>query len=188
MNAWIKSPITAAVAIAMTIVLWPSASQAADMALSDVHEAIAVVQPTKGHTAKGVVHFSEMDGKLRITIDLEGLEPNTSHGFHIHQYGDSSAEDGTSTGGHFAPDGHRHGAPDAVEHHAGDLGNVRSDANGNVHQEMTVDFITIAGPKNPILGRAVILHEGEDDLTSQPTGAAGARIGYGVIGIAKPKD
>ena len=42
----------------------------------------------------------------------------------------------------------------------------------------------IDGP-NSILGRGVIIHAGADDLTSQPTGAAGARLGIGVIGVAK---
>jgi Cu/Zn superoxide dismutase len=39
--------------------------------------------------------------------------------------------------------------------------------------------------KPPILGRSVIIHAQADDLTTQPTGNAGARIGCGIIGIAK---
>jgi Cu-Zn family superoxide dismutase len=41
------------------------------------------------------------------------------------------------------------------------------------------------GP-NTIIGRGVIVHAGADDLTSQPSGAAGPRVACGVIGVAKP--
>jgi Cu-Zn family superoxide dismutase len=125
------------------------------------------------------------DGGVRITADLKGLPPNSTHGFHIHEYGDCSAPDASSAGGHYNPDHHKHAGPNAPQHHAGDLGNIKTDAKGNAHLEITVHDITIDGEKNPVLGRAVIVHEKADDLKSQPTGDAGARIGCGVIGLAK---
>lgn len=33
---------------------------------------------------------------------------------------------------------------------------------------------------------SVVVHAGADDLKTQPTGYAGARVGCGVIGIADP--
>jgi Cu-Zn family superoxide dismutase len=36
-----------------------------------------------------------------------------------------------------------------------------------------------------IIGRSVIVHEQADDLKSQPTGNAGARLACGAIGVAK---
>jgi Cu-Zn family superoxide dismutase len=77
-----------------------------------------------------------------------------------------------------------HGAPDAGERHVGDLGNIVADENGNAHLELTDDRISFSG-ENSIIGLAIIVHAGEDDLTSQPTGNAGARVACGVIGIAK---
>jgi Cu-Zn family superoxide dismutase len=44
--------------------------------------------------------------------------------------------------------------------------------------------ITLDG-ENSIIGRAVIVHEKEDDLKTQPTGNAGGRVACGVIGKAK---
>lgn len=149
--------------------------------------AVAVLHPTTGNSAAGIVYFNQTeDGRIRIVADITGLAPNSSHGFHIHEYGDVSAPDGTSAGGHYSPKGHLHGAPGDAEHHAGDLGNLESNPNGNARKEMTVDFLSINGMENPILGRGVIVHAGKDDLTSQPTGSAGARIAGGVIGVANP--
>jgi len=77
-----------------------------------------------------------------------------------------------------------HGAPDAVSHHAGDFGNVTADANGEVHTRFTTHSISLTpnASINPV-GRAIVLHAAADDLISQPSGNAGARIACGVIEI-----
>ena len=54
----------------------------------------------------------------------------------------------------------------------------------SISLDATSDNITVAGEKNPILGRAMIVHAKEDD-GGQPTGNAGGRIAQGVIGVAK---
>ena len=142
--------------------------------------AVAVVHPTEGHRARGTVSFREEADGVRITVNLTGLEPG-EHGFHVHQRGDCSAADGTSAGGHYNPDGNPHGRPDSPLRHAGDLGNVTADAQGVVTAEFLDSVITLNGA-NSIIGRGVIVHEGPDDFTTQPTGAAGARQSCGVIG------
>ncbi len=72
-----------------------------------------------------------------------------------------------------------------AEHHAGDLGNLVADGNGKAHLEMTLDDVTINGPKNPIVTRTVIVHAAADDLKSQPAGNSGPRIGGGVIKLVE---
>ena len=66
-------------------------------------KAVCVVHPTKGHNAHGVVTFIKVDGGVKVVADIKGLKPG-SHGFHIHEYGDCSAPNGTSAGGHFNPE------------------------------------------------------------------------------------
>jgi Cu-Zn family superoxide dismutase len=146
-------------------------------------QAVAVLHPTAGQNCHGVVRFTQEGDSVKVVADLEGLSPNQKHAFHIHQYGDCTSADGMSAGGHYNPEGHQHGLPQAGNRHAGDLGNVESDKDGKAHYEITVTNISISGTKNPILGRAVIVHAKVDD-GGQPVGNAGGRIACGVIGVA----
>lgn len=146
--------------------------------------AVAVVWPTKGHTAEGVVRFTQTAHGVNVVADIKGLRANGKHGFHIHEFGDVSAIDGMATGSHYNPGGHAHALTDKAHRHAGDMGNLDADQNGVAHLEILLHGVTINGLMNPILGRAVIVHVKEDD-GSQPVGNAGARIGQGTIGVMK---
>ncbi len=148
-----------------------------------VNKAVCVLHPTEGNDVHGLVTFTRSGSDIKIVADIEGLAPG-KHGFHIHQWGDCSAPDGTSAGGHFNPENTEHGGPSDAERHVGDLGNITAGDDGTAHLEMTDSMIAFSG-KHSIIGRGIIVHAGEDDLTSQPTGAAGARVACGVIGIAE---
>ncbi len=146
-------------------------------------QAVVVLSPTDGSEASGTVTFTQVDTGILVVADLVGLEPGP-HGFHIHEFGDCSASDGTSAGGHFNPEGTEHGAPSDSHRHVGDLGNITANEAGTVHYEFTDTHLAFSG-QNSIIGRGVIVHAGEDDLTTQPTGAAGGRVACGVVGIAR---
>lgn len=152
-------------------------------AWSSVKQAVAVLHPTAGNKCHGTVRFIQDGDAVKVVADLEGLAPGQKHAFHVHQYGDCSSADGMSAGGHYNPEGHPHGLPDAAQRHAGDLGNLQADNDGKAHYEITVRNVTVAGTKNPIVGRGVIVHAKVDD-GGQPVGNAGARIACGVIGVA----
>ena len=151
-----------------------------------VTKAVAVLHPTAGQQCHGVVRFTQDGESVKVVADIEALTPRQKHAFHIHQYGDCSALDGVSAGGHYNPEGHQHGLPEGENRHAGDLGNVQADEQGKAHYEITVTNISITGARNPIIGRGVIVHAKVDD-GGQPVGNAGARIACGVIGVANPK-
>src|SRR5437660_8966075 len=147
-------------------------------------KAIAVLHPASGSQVMGTVTFTKTGDAVQVVADVTGLTPG-KHGFHIHEFGDCSASDATTAGGHFNPTHKPHGAPDSAERHAGDLGNLEADASGKAHLEWKDKMLKFSGADS-ILGHAVIVHEKEDDLKSQPVGNAGGRLACGVIGVAKP--
>jgi hypothetical protein len=90
-------------------------------------------------------------------------------------------------GTHFNPLSSDHGAPGGIlGYHIGDLGNIEADENGVA----VIDIILDKSPRptlyegdNSILGRTLVIHGGEDDLSStgDKVGNAGKRIACGVI-------
>ena len=141
--------------------------------------AMAMLQPATGSTAHGAVHFNQLaDGTVDVQADLFGVPPGV-HGFHVHETGDCS-NNGMAAGSHFNPMNMPHAAPDAASHHAGDFGNVTADAKGEVHAHFNTRSITVREGTTSVIGHAIILHANPDDLTTQPTGNAGARIACGV--------
>jgi len=150
---------------------------------SGTAKAIALLSPAKDKTVKGVVTFTQTDKGVKVYAHLEGLTPG-KHGFHVHEFGDCTAADLTSAGGHFNPTQMSHGAPTDEMRHSGDLGNIVADEKGMATLEWLDPMMQLSGP-NSIIGHAVIVHAKEDDLKTQPTGNAGGREACGVIGIAK---
>ncbi len=147
----------------------------------------AQLRPTAGNTASGVMTVVQQADHLSVSLHAQGVPPGP-HGFHVHEHGDCSSDDGSSAGGHFNPTGAEHGGPHAEHHHVGDFGNVTADANGNV--DFTIDIpltqLTL-DPASPeaLAGRSVILHAIEDDLKTQPTGNSGKRLACGVIELKR---
>ena len=151
--------------------------------LARAEKAVAVLHSASGSKVTGTVTFTKTDDGVRVVADVEGLTPG-DHGFHIHEFGDCSAADATSAGGHFNPGKHPHAGPDMPMRHEGDLGNLTADAAGKAHYERVDKDLNLTGDDS-IIGRSVIAHEKMDDLKTQPTGNAGARVACGVVGVAK---
>ncbi|WP_185781110.1 superoxide dismutase family protein [Croceivirga lutea] len=136
------------------------------------------MEPKSGSTVTGDVTFTEENGVVKMKAMLTGLTEG-EHAIHIHEKADCSSDDGKSTGGHWNPTGQPHGKWGAEEgYHRGDIGNFTADAEGNATVEFETDqwCIGCEDETKNIVGKAVIVHQGVDDFTSQPSGAAGARV------------
>lgn len=155
-------------------------------------KAIAYFDGSMGNI-KGTVLFEEVIedslNLVKVSIDLTGFEPNTTHGFHVHETGDLS-KGCDSMCAHLNPFANTHGGRDDKIRHVGDLGNITVDLMGNVKMEFTDDQIKLRGLESNIIGRGLIIHADPDDCgkgnndTSKLTGNSGKRIACAIIGYA----
>jgi len=142
-------------------------------------KAVAVLVSKSESDVKGMIMLQQHKGYVHVTGEVKNLTPG-KHGFHIHEFGDISSADGKSTGGHFNPADTDHGSP-GQKSHVGDLGNITANEDGVAKVDIQAKGLML----HTVFGRAFVVHAGEDDLKSQPSGAAGARVAVGVIGVAK---
>jgi len=143
--------------------------------------ALAIIEPKSGSNVSGKVIFTQLSsGETRVEATIQNATPGR-HGFHLHEKGDCSAADATSAGGHFNAAGNPHAGPADPARHNGDFGNIEIGADGKGKMTMTTNMLTVLPGPNSVVGKAVIFHDKEDDLKTQPTGNAGARFGCGVV-------
>ena len=129
----------------------------------------------------GEAVFTQNEDQITLMIMIHDASPGP-HAVHIHENGDCSASDGSSAGGHWNPTGVAHGKWGEGEFHLGDIGNINVGEDGTGSISLTTDLWEIGtGSAIDVVGKSIIVHAGADDFTSQPSGAAGSRLGCGVI-------
>ena len=141
------------------------------------------LSPKSNSTVTGTAKFIETNGVVQMTAVIKGLSEG-SHAIHIHKTGDCTSTDGKSAGGHWNPTAQPHGKWGAeTGYHKGDIGNfeVNENGDGKIVLETNEWCIGCEDETKNIVGKAIIVHQGTDDFTSQPSGAAGARIICGGI-------
>ena len=144
-------------------------------------EAKAVIYSSNDSGITGEAVFTQNGDQITFTVEIQGATPGL-HAVHIHEHGDCSAPDGTSAGGHWNPTGVAHGKWGEGEFHLGDIGNINVSEDGTGNISLTTDLWEIGtGSDVDVVGKSIIVHADADDFISQPSGAAGARIGCGVI-------
>ena len=163
-------------ALALVLVLAPSADAVGERAVAELYD-------SEGQLV-GLAFFEQISqSTVRITGPVEGLEPGP-HGVHIHETGTCEPPDFTSAGGHFNPTGAAHGLANPDGPHAGDLPNLTVGQDGTAWLEYETDRLSLTDGPNSLFdddGSAIVIHAGEDDQRTDPSGASGARAVCGEI-------
>ena len=146
-----------------------------------------VVAVFKELTIQGFAVATLEQGKTRLRATFTHL-PEGKHGFHIHRAGDLRGEgcQGACEHFHVGPPQDHGSKPGSGPRHTGDLGNIQLCGKGPCKYSYLIPDIK---PED-LLGRALIIHEDEDDLgqgdfpDSKTTGHSGKRIGCALFGRA----
>lgn len=147
------------------------------------HVAEVVLSEASASGLTGIATFTDNHGSVTLTVNVSNVKTPGLHAIHLHQNGDCSAPDASSAGGHWNPTDDHHGKWDTEHFHKGDIGNIDVKADGTGSLTLTTDkwCVDCSDSTKNVVGKSIIIHEGADDFTTQPTGNAGGRIGCGVV-------
>ncbi|MCL6252030.1 superoxide dismutase family protein [Altererythrobacter sp. KTW20L] len=150
-------------------------------AQSGPQNAMATLLDADGNEV-GTVTATGSGGGVTIDLTVMGLEPGM-RGVHIHETG-SCSPDFSAAGGHWNPAGMSHGLESEGGQHAGDMPNLEVGADGTGTLSYMLSMEASFEGLMDADGSAFVIHAGEDDQTTDPSGNSGDRIACGVFEAA----
>jgi Cu-Zn family superoxide dismutase len=133
--------------------------------------------------AVGTATLKQVKSGVQISLSVSNL-PAGTHAFHIHAVGKCEPPDFKTAGGHFNPEGKKHGLKNPEGPHAGDMPNIIVGANGKGKAKVVNTRVTLGEGANSLFhegGTALVIHEKADDDMTDPAGNAGNRTACGVV-------
>jgi Cu-Zn family superoxide dismutase len=135
----------------------------------------------QGNAVGDIIVWDQGSG-VALQLELHDLTPG-EHAVHFHQVPKCEGPDFKSAGGHFNPEGKKHGFDNPDGHHAGDMKNFTVGANGRAKVKLEDSEVTLKdGPHSLLIsGAAIVVHAKADDYKTDPSGNSGDRVACGVI-------
>jgi Cu-Zn family superoxide dismutase len=139
-------------------------------------DAWARIEPLTAGGPSGIARFRTTRNGTRVIVALDGLPPG-AHGLHVH-----AGADCDEPGPHFDPKSGKHGGPMSPKslRHVGDLGNIVQDWQYETRYVRLDPVVTLDGPES-IVGKPIVVTNGQDDLVTDPDGRAGKPVACGVV-------